>query len=64
MKDKIEQDIKGNAIFKIFDKIYAEEELKSRTTEYLFAQIGRRRHRRMKYVNFLKKVTLNAAMIG
>lgn len=47
-----------NRLFKIFDKIHAEEELKSRTTEYLFAQIGRRRHRRMKYAVALASLML------
>lgn len=47
-----------NKLFEIFDKIHAEEELKSRTVDYLAAQIGKRRHRRMRYAAALASLVL------
>lgn len=47
-----------NKLFGIFDKIHAEEELKKRTTDYLYAEIGRRRHRKMRYAVALASLML------
>ena len=47
-----------NKLFGIFDKIHAEEELKKRTTDYLFVQIGRRQHRKMRYAMALASLML------